>query len=127
MAAAGAMFGAIATLVGVAGGALSTFFLTLYGVPFHTAVATSTGLGVIIGLPASIGYMIAGWPHLDILPPLSIGFVSIIGVLVIAPAGVLAAPYGARLAHRLPKRKLEIAFGTFLLLVAVRFAVSLIG
>jgi len=127
MALAGALFGAVATLVGVAGGALSTLFLTLYGVPFHTAVATSTGLGVIVGLPASIGYMIAGWPHQDILPPLSIGFVSVIGVLVIAPAGVIAAPFGARLAHRLPKRKLEIAFGTFLLLVALRFAISLIG
>jgi uncharacterized membrane protein YfcA len=127
MALAGALFGAVATLVGVAGGALSTLFLTLYGVSFHTAVATSTGLGVIVGLPASIGYMIAGWQHQDILPPLSIGFVSVIGVLVIAPAGVIAAPFGARLAHRLPKRKLEIAFGTFLLLVALRFAVSLIG
>lgn len=127
MAAAGVSFGTLATLVGVAGGSFSTLFLTLYGVPFHTAVATSSGLGVIIGVPASIGYMIAGWPHQAILPPLSVGFVSILGVLLIAPASVLAAPYGARLAHRLSKRKLEIAFGVFLLLVAARFAVSLIG
>jgi len=127
MAAAGVSFGTLATLVGVAGGSFSTLFLTLYGVSFHTAVATSSGLGVIIGVPASIGYMIAGWPHQAILPPLSVGFVSILGVLLIAPASVLAAPYGARLAHRLSKRKLEIAFGVFLLLVAARFAVSLIG
>lgn len=127
MAAAGISFGALATLVGVAGGSFSTLFLTLYGVPFHTAVATSSGLGVIIGVPASIGYMIAGWPHQAILPPLSVGFVSILGVLLIAPASVLAAPYGARLAHRLSKRKLEVAFGVFLMLVALRFAVSLLG
>ena len=127
MAAAGGIFGALATLVGVAGGSFSTLFMTLYGVPFHTAVATSSGLGVIIGVPASIGYMIAGWPHQAILPPLSVGFVSILGVLLIAPASVLAAPYGARLAHRLSKRKLEVAFGIFLLLIALRFSVSLIG
>ena len=127
MAAAGVVFGSLATLVGVAGGSLSTLFLTLYGVPFHTAVATSSGLGVIIGVPASIGYMIAGWPHQAIMPPLSVGFVSILGVLLIAPASVLAAPYGARLAHRLPKRKLEVAFGLFLLLIALRFAASLIA
>jgi uncharacterized membrane protein YfcA len=126
MAAAGFSFGALATLVGVAGGSLSTLFLTLYGVPFHTAVATSSGLGVIVGIPASIGYMIAGWPHQAILPPFSVGFVSILGVLLIAPASVLAAPYGARLAHRLSKRKLEVAFGLFLLLVAARFAASLL-
>ena len=127
MAAAGVVFGGLATLVGVAGGSFSTLFLTLYGVPFHTAVATSSGLGVIIGVPATIGYMIAGWPHQAIMPPLSIGFVSILGVLLIAPASVFAAPLGARLAHRLAKRKLEIAFGIFLLLIALRFAASLIA
>ena len=126
MTAAGFSFGALATLVGVAGGSLSTLFLTLYGVPFHTAVATSSGLGVIVGIPATIGYMIAGWPHQAILPPFSLGFVSILGVLLIAPASVLAAPHGARLAHRLSKRKLEVAFGLFLLLVAARFAASLL-
>jgi uncharacterized membrane protein YfcA len=125
MAAAGICFGCLATLVGVAGGSFSTLFLTLYGVPFHVAVATSSGLGAFIGIPATIGYMIAGWPHQASMPPLSIGFVSIIGFLLIAPAGVLAAPYGARLAHKLSKRKLEVAFGLFLLLVAIRFAASL--
>jgi uncharacterized protein len=125
MAAAGFIFGALATLVGVAGGSFSTLFLTLYGTAFHTAVATSTGLGVIIGVPATIGYMIAGWPHMAILPPLSIGFVSILGALLIAPASVFAAPYGARLAHRLSRRRLEIGFGVFLMLVALRFAISL--
>jgi uncharacterized membrane protein YfcA len=125
MAAAGFVFGALATLVGVAGGSFSTLFLTLYGTAFHTAVATSTGLGVIIGVPATIGYMIAGWPHMAILPPLSIGFVSILGALLIAPASVFAAPYGARLAHRLSRRRLEIGFGVFLMLVALRFAISL--
>ncbi len=125
MAAAGFSFGALATLVGVAGGSFSTLFLTLYGTAFHTAVATSSGLGVLIGVPASVGYMIAGWPYMQSLPPLSIGFVSILGVLLIAPASVIAAPYGARLAHRLSKRKLEIAFGLFLLVIALRFALSL--
>jgi len=126
MAGAGFSFGALATLVGVAGGSLSTLFLTLYGVPFHVAVATSSGLGVIVGIPATIGYMIAGWPHQAHLPPFSVGFVSILGVLLIAPASVFAAPYGARLAHRLSKRKLEVAFGLFLLFVAARFAASLV-
>jgi uncharacterized membrane protein YfcA len=126
MAAAGVCFGCLATLVGVAGGSFSTLFLTLFGVPFHTAVATSSGLGAFIGIPATIGYMVAGWPHQALMPPLTIGFVSIIGFLLIAPAGVLAAPYGARLAHNLSKRKLEIGFGLFLLLIAIRFAVSLV-
>ena len=36
------------------------------------------------------------------------------------------APWGVRLAHALPRRWLEIAFGAFLLLVAVRFLASLV-
>jgi uncharacterized membrane protein YfcA len=36
------------------------------------------------------------------------------------------ASYGVRLAHWLPRRKLEIAFGIFLTLVSLRFIVSLI-
>jgi uncharacterized membrane protein YfcA len=43
-----------------------------------------------------------------------------------APISSYVAPYGARLAHALPKRKLEIAFGLFLLAAAVRFLASLI-
>lgn len=127
MIAAGVSLGSLATLVGIAGGSLSTLFLTLYGVPFHVAVATSSGLGAFVGIPATVGYMIAGWPQQSLMPPLSIGFVSIIGFLLIAPAGVLAAPYGARLAHRLSKRRLEVAFGIFLLLIAARFALSLVA
>jgi uncharacterized membrane protein YfcA len=127
MAAAGMSFGCLATLVGVAGGSLSTLFLTLYGVSFHAAVATSSGLGVYVGVPATIGYMIAGWSHQSFMPPLSVGFVSVLGALLIAPASVLAAPFGARLAHRMSKRRLEVAFGLFLLLIAVRFAASLLG
>ena len=77
-------------------------------------------------VPLAIGYMLAGWPHQALLPPLSIGFVSLIGVAVMAPVSSLTASYGARLAHATPKRRLEIAFGLFLLLVAARFIVSLI-
>jgi uncharacterized membrane protein YfcA len=60
------------------------------------------------------------------LPPLSLGFVSLIGLAVTAPLASLVAPYGAHLAHRLPRRTLEMAFGGFLLAVSLRFLVSLI-
>jgi uncharacterized membrane protein YfcA len=89
-------------------------------------VATAAGLGVPITLAGTIGYVIAGLPHQGLMPPLSLGFVSVIGVALIAPLSSWVAPLGARLAHRLPKRKLEIAFGLFLLLVASRFLASIV-
>jgi len=114
------------SLMGIAGGSLVTMTLTLYGKPIHNAVATAAGLGVPITLAGTIGYVLAGLLHQAQLPPLSVGFVSLIGVVLVAPISSWVAPLGARLAHRLPKRKLEIAFGLFLVLVASRFLASLV-
>ena len=122
----GFLIGLASSLMGVSGGSLSTIVLTFYGKPIHNAVATSAGIGVPITIAGTIGYMLAGWSHQASLPPLSIGFVSLIGVAVMAPISSYVAPYGARLAHALPKRTLEIAFGLFLLAAAARFLVSLI-
>jgi len=121
----GYFIGLISSLIGVAGGSLSTLFLTLYGETIHIAIATSSGLGVLISIPGTIGYVIAGWSQQAHLPPLSIGYVSLLGLLLFAPASVLAAPYGARLAHKMSRRNLEMAFGLFLILVATRFLISL--
>ena len=51
--------------------------------------------------------------------------VSLIGLVLMAPLSSLTAPYGARLAHPLSRRTLEITFAIFLLLVSLRFVVSL--
>jgi len=117
--------GLAGSLMGVSGGSLSNIVLTLYGKSIHSAVATSAGLGVPITIVGTIGYVLAGLPHRAQLPPLSLGFVSLIGFVVMAPVSSLIAPYGARLAHKLSRRNLEIAFSVFLLLVSVRFLASL--
>jgi uncharacterized protein len=117
--------GLTGSLMGVSGGALSNIVLTLYGKPIHNAVATSAGLGVPITIVGTLGLILAGLPHHALLPPLSLGFVSLIGLAVMAPVSSLTAPYGARLAHKLSRRTLEIAFSLFLLLVSLRFLISL--
>jgi uncharacterized membrane protein YfcA len=114
-------------LMGISGGSLVTMVLTLYRKPIHSAVATAAGLGVPITIAGTIGYVLAGLPHRALLPPLSLGFVSVIGVVLMAPLSSWVAPFGARLAHRLSKRALETGFGLFLLLVAARFLASLLG
>jgi uncharacterized membrane protein YfcA len=122
----GYLIGLYASLVGVGGGSLVTLFLTLHGETIHVAVAVSAGLGVLISLAGTVGYVIAGWPHRGELPPFSLGFVSLLGVVVMAPISTFVASYGARLAHATSRRRLEIAFGCFLYLVALRFLVSLV-
>jgi len=84
-------------------------------------------LGVPITIAGVLGYMLAGLPHEAVMPPLSIGFVSFVGFALMAPVSIFTASFGARLAHVLPPRRLEIAFGIFLLLVSVRFLASLVA
>jgi uncharacterized membrane protein YfcA len=121
----GAIIGVLSALMGIGGGQLSSLFMTFYGRPIHQAVATSSGLGVLVSIPGALGYIYAGWPKMNVLPPLSLGYVSLIGFLLFIPTSIWTAPIGARLAHRLSKRKLEVVFGLFLLAVAARFIWSL--
>lgn len=123
----GFLVGLVSALTGLSGGSLCTMALTLYGRPIHNAVATSAGLIVPITITGALGYVLAGLPHQALLPPFSVGFVSLIGFVLMAPVSSLTASYGARLAHALPRRYLEIGLGLFLLVAAVRLLVSLAG
>lgn len=127
MAGYGFFVGLASSLMGISGGSLATMVMTLYGVPIHNAVATSAGLGVPITIAGTLGYLIAGLPHQASLPPLSLGFISVIGVVMIAPISSWIAPFGARLAHALPRRRLEIGFGLFLIAASLRFVAGLFG
>jgi uncharacterized membrane protein YfcA len=120
----GFCIGAVSTLIGIGGGVFISGYMTLYGRAIHQAVATSSGFGPIIAIPAAIGYAVAGWGETG-LPPGSLGYVSLLGLAVIAPASVLTAPLGVRFAHGISRRKLEIGFACFMTLVAIRFAVNL--
>lgn len=122
----GLIIGLYSALMGVGGGAVSTVILTLYGQPILTAIGLSAGVGVLISLTGAVSFMLAGLPHQSLMPPLSIGFVSLIGFVLMAPVTSMVAPVGARIAHALSKRRLEIAFGCFLLLIGLRFVISLL-
>lgn len=117
-----AVIGLVSTLIGIGGGSMSVPALTLMGKPIHKAVGTSALLGLVIAVPAAIGYVVAGWSVAS-LPRGNLGYVSLVGFAVIAPATVLFAPVGARLAHAMSRRRLSLLFGGFLLLVAVRMAI----
>ncbi|HTC05377.1 MAG TPA: sulfite exporter TauE/SafE family protein, partial [Xanthobacteraceae bacterium] len=81
----GFIIGLTSSLMGVSGGSLSNIALTLYGKSIHQAVATSAGLGVPITIVGTLGYVLAGLHDRALLPPFSLGFVSLIGVVIMAP------------------------------------------
>jgi uncharacterized membrane protein YfcA len=110
--------------MGVGGGIMANTFMTLYGRPIHQAVATASGVGVLIAVPGTLGYIAAGWGAAG-LPPFSLGYVNLLAVAIIMPLSFFMAPIGVRIAHALSKRQLELSFGTFLILMAARFGWSL--
>lgn len=121
----GVVIGYLSTLMGIGGGVLNNTFMTLFSRPIHQAVATSSGVGVLIAIPGTIGYVWAGWGN-PLLPIASTGFINWIAVALIIPMAMIVTPYGVTIAHKLSKRKLEIGFGLFCVFVAVRFIVSLL-
>jgi uncharacterized protein len=123
----GLAIGVLSALMGIGGGVFGNMIMTLYNRPIHRAIATSAGLGVLISIPGALGYVWAGWPKMVLLPPFSLGYVSMIGAALIIPTSVWLAPFGVKLAHGFSKRKLEMAFGIFLMFVGLRFAWSFVG
>lgn len=110
--------GLLSSMMGIGGGAFGVTLMTLCGRPIHQAVATASGFGAAIALPAALGYIVAGWGR-DGLPPWSLGFVSVPGFVLLALLTAITAPFGARLAHRLPQLTLKRAFAVLLALVAL--------
>ncbi|MFV2092115.1 MAG: sulfite exporter TauE/SafE family protein [Hyphomicrobiales bacterium] len=120
----GGAIGLFSVLMGVGGGAMFSTIMMLYSRPIHQAVATSSGLGIVISIPATIGFIISGW-SVSGLPPGSLGYVNLIGFVLIIPSSIAFAPLGVKLAHALSQRHLELAFATFLFGISVRFFWSL--
>jgi uncharacterized membrane protein YfcA len=129
----GFFVGLLATLMGIGGGLLSNLLMTFYGRPIHQAVATSSALAVLISIPGALGYIYAGWPAASRYPdvsalqlPFAVGYVSLIGAVLVMPTSLFTAPLGVKAAHAMSKRALEIAFGCYLFIVGGRFAISLL-
>ena len=128
----GFLIGILSTLMGVGGGLFSNLLMTFYGRPIHQSVATSSALAVLISIPGALGYVYAGWPAAAHYPdvaalqvPFALGYVSLIGAVLVMPTSLTTAPLGVRVAHAMSKRALEVAFGCYLLVVGSRFVISL--
>ena len=85
----GSIIGGISTLVGIGGGTMSVPFILRCNVTMHNAI---NGLGGA-SLPANC-----------------LGYISLPALSGVALASILTAPYGARLAHRLPVQMLNKIF-----------------
>jgi uncharacterized membrane protein YfcA len=70
---------------------------------------------------------LAGLPKAALLPPGSLGFVSLPALILVGASSTVVAPIGARLAHRFERQKLQRWFGIYLIVASLRFALDLAG
>lgn len=122
----GAGIGLISVMMGIGGGTMSVPALTLCGYPIRKAVGTAAAIGLLIALPGALGFLWSGLGARG-LPPFSLGYVSLIGLALVTPATILAAPWGATLAHSLSARVLRRLFALFLIVTAARMLWSLLA
>ncbi len=111
--AAGAAIGFMSGLVGAGGGFVSVPYMLAHNVTMINAVSTSAALGFPIALINSVGYIAGGWGATN-LPPWSLGYIWLPGLLVAASCSIWTAPLGAKMAHRLPVIALRRIFAFLL-------------
>ena len=120
-AAGGIAAGGISALMGIGGGTVCVPMLSYLGYDIRRAVGTPSALGLVIGVPSTLVYIVTGF-GVDGLPPLSLGYVNLVAVGVITPFTMYFATVGARIAHAISMRA---CFGLFLAATALRMFIDL--
>lgn len=116
---AGNVIGIFSSLVGIGGGTLSVPFMLYHNVPLHTAIGTSAAIGLPIAISGTFGYIVNGYGQAG-LPDFSLGYIHLTGLCGVALASFCTAPFGARLAHSLPVKKLKRFFAILLYVVGAK-------
>jgi uncharacterized membrane protein YfcA len=122
--AAGAGIGAISSVLAAGGAFLSIPFLAWCNLPLKRAIGTAAANGFPIAVAGTVGYVLQGSRVAD-LPQWSLGYVYLPALLLIVAASMPMAPLGARLAHRLPVKRLRMVFALMLFALGLRMLANL--
>ncbi len=121
-----AAIGGVSAMMGIGGSTLGVPAMTLFGIPLPRAMRKASAFGAIVAIPGTIAAILAGW-HAPGLPPYSLGFVNLLGVVLIAPASFLAAPAGAALAHMTDSNRPRILFALLIVLLTGQMLYDALG
>lgn len=113
------LIGMISALVSIGGGSLTVPYLNWRSYSIKVAIATSAALGFPIAIAGSIGYFINGMSA-NIELPNTLGFVYLPAIIFISVTSFITAPWGAKVAHKLPVKTLKRAFGILLIVLSLK-------
>jgi uncharacterized membrane protein YfcA len=121
-----ASIGGISAMMGLGGGTLAVPAMTACGVTLPRAIAAATALGAIVAIPGCIAAILTGW-YAPGLPPYSLGFVNLLGVVLIAPVSFATSRAGAALGPMVEGNRLRILFALFIVLMTGRILYDALG
>ena len=119
----GFLVSAISAFTAIGGAFMTVPFMLWCNVPMLQAIGTAAVIGFPIALSGTIGFVVTGLRETG-LPPYSVGFVYLPGMVGIVAASMLVAPVGAAAAHRLPTAWLKRIFAVLFYVMATRMLVT---
>nr|WP_299525225.1 sulfite exporter TauE/SafE family protein [uncultured Methanobrevibacter sp.] len=115
----GILVGISSGLLGIGGGIFLMVLLTsIFGFSMIKSIGISSIFISLTAIGGTVSYIISGW---GINPfPFSLGYISLVNFIVIAMFSVPLAYYGAKIAHKLPEKRLKQVFGLVVLYISLK-------
>jgi uncharacterized membrane protein YfcA len=118
----GLIAGGLSTLLGIAGGVFIGSILNYYKIDPRKVVGTTAMAGLAITIPGSLSLLIIGF-HKAGLPHWSTGYIYWPALVGITLPSFFIAPWGAKLAHKLPVLTLKRLFAALVFIVGLKMLV----
>lgn len=112
------IIGALASIIGIAGGSLAAMVLSWYRYSMREIIGTTAAIGLPVAICGTIGFIITGW-HQSGLPAWTSGYVYWPAFAGIAIGSSFANGFGVSLAHKIDVKHLKRIFAVLLLFIAI--------
>ena len=119
----GTGIGFMSSILGIGGGIFSVPYLKASGLPITSSIGTSAACGIPIAIFGALGYIISGLNN-PLLPTLTLGYIYLPALLGISLTSIIAAKYGADIAHHVSEDILKKMMAGMMLLISIYMVFS---
>lgn len=125
----GAGVGCLSSLMGIGGATMTVPAMTLLGMNIRESVATASAVGMLISLPAALGFMIIGQSAQlgEVDSSFIIGYVHFLVAAIMLPISIIFTKLGVYVAHKVALKNLKQIFSFFMVFIAARMLWNIYG
>ena len=114
----GTGIGFLSSVLGIGGGIFSVPYFKSSGLSMTSSVGTSAACGIPIAFFGALGYFILGISN-ESLPSYTLGYIYLPALFGITITSIIAAQYGAAIAHYVSEYILKILMVSLMLLISI--------